>query len=117
MSQLLQVASRRGGFEILDGVAPPTFFDQGIPYFDDEGVQRLAVQIAGVIHHYHQGLPFTADGRLAAASDKPVDRIAPGGAPFEAVTNFLVFGSGGIDHYAAGIPYTAANQLAVFTPP
>ena len=117
MSQLLQIATRSGGFVLLDGVTAPDYFDQGIPFVDDEGVTKLAGQIGGVIDHYHQGLPFTAVGRLAITNDKAVGRIAPGGAPFEAVSELLVFGSSGVDHYSHGIPYTATNQLAVAAPP
>lgn len=113
MSQLLQVATRSGSMPILDGVGSPDYFDQGIPYDLDEGVVRLAVTIAGVIDHYHQGLPFTAVGRLAISTDKPVGRIAPGGAPFEDIAEVIVFGSGAVHHFSAGIPYTVEDQLSV----
>ncbi len=110
MSQLLQVATRAGGvFTVLSGNTPPDFFDQGIPYVNDEGVIKLAVEVAGPIHHYHQGLPFTAEGRLAATTDKPVVYFSSG-APFDD-EGFLCFGSLAFDHTSAGIPYTADSQL------
>ena len=117
MSQLLQVATRlpgavEPGIPILSGITAPDYFDQGIPYVNDEGLNKVAVDVAAPSIAYHwQGLPFTTVGRLAIATDKIVARIAPGGAPFEAITELIVFGSGAIDHYSHGIPYTATTQL------
>ena len=111
MSQLLQIATRGGQLIALSGATAPSFIDQGIPYVDDEGVIKVAVEIAGVIDHHHQGLPFTAAGRLAVTNDKPVVYYGSGGAPFDA-TGLLVFGSGPIDHFSAGIAYTVQGQIS-----
>lgn len=108
MSQLLQVATRKGGaIPIADGTIAPVFVDQGIPY---AAAGQLAVDDAGVIDHHWQGLPFTAIGRLAVDIEGVVTRIAPGGAPFTA-TGLMAFGVGAVDHYSAGIPYTAENRI------
>jgi len=112
MSQLLQVATRGGGAIPLVAIpSAPVYVDQGIPFQDDEGTVAVAVTVAGVIAYYHQGLPFTSDGRLAATNDKPVVRYGSGGAPFD-LEGLLVFGSGPVDHYSAGIPYTVDGQIA-----
>ncbi len=116
MSQLLQVATRGGTISILDGAGAPDFYDQGIPYDFDEGINKVAVTIAGIIDHYYQGIPFTAVGRLAASSDKPVGFFGSGAAPFEDVTEFLIFGSGATANFSAGIPYTADGQIGVAVP-
>ncbi len=112
MSQLLQVATRGGGsIPFSEGVVAPTYFDQGIPFTESEGVVGVSVTLAGVIDHYHQGLPFTAVGRLAVTNDKPVDHYGSGAAPFD-VSGLLVLGSGAVDHFSAGIPYTVDGQIA-----
>lgn len=105
MSQLLQVATRKGNVSIFAG--PPVFFDQGIPYAD---IDQIAIAPSGVIDHYHQGLPFTSTGELAAVVGVAVVRFGSGGAPFSA-TGHLCFGTGAIDHYSAGIPYTVNGQI------
>ncbi len=108
MSQLLQIATRKGGaVAAFNALTAPAFFDQGIP-FDSAG--QIAVDNVGGIDHFWQGLPFTAVGRLVSAIDVAVDRIAPGGAPFTAAGR-LVFGNGAVDHYSHGIPYTITNQI------
>ncbi len=111
MSQLLQIATRGGQIIALSGLGPPDFVDQGIPFVDDEGVIKLALDIGGAIAYHHQGLPFTGAGRLASTNDKPVEYYGSGGAPFDS-TGLLVFGSGAIDHHSAGIPYTVDGQIS-----
>ncbi len=107
MSQLLQIATRKGGaVPIADGIIAPLFVDQGIPY---AAAGQLAVDDGGIIDHYHQGLPFTAIGRLAVAQEGVVDHITSS-APFT-VAGLLAVGVGVIDHYSAGIPYTVGNQI------
>ena len=113
MSQLLQIATRFGeAMPILSGVDAPDYFDQGIPYISDEGGAKVAVEIGGTIDHYHQGLPYTATGRLVVATDKPVVRYGSGASPFEALEE-LAMGSGAVDHYSAGIPYTVDGAISV----
>lgn len=107
MSQLLQVATRKGTISVFQ--ADPEFFDQGLPYVD---AGQIAYENLGAIDHYHQGLPFTAAGRLAAVLNGIVARYGSGSAPFS-VGGHLVFGTGGVDHYSAGIPYTVSGQIAV----
>jgi len=118
MSQLLQVATRGGGSIVaIGGADPPSFVDQGIP-FDilEGGVIAMSTVLAGVISHHHQGLPFTAEGRLAVTNDKPVDYYGSGAAPFDSI-GLLALGSGPVDHYSAGIPYTVDGQIAVIAVP
>ncbi len=108
MSQLLQIGTRAvaGQVTTLDGVAGPTYFDQGIPFMSNGAV---AVDDAGVIDHHWQGLPFTAVGRLAVAIGGVVSRVESS-APFTAA-GLLVFGIGAVDHFSHGIPYTITGQI------
>lgn len=117
MSQLLQVATRGGGSIVaITGFDPPSFVDQGIPFDEIEGgAIVLATTIAGVISYHYQGLPFTAEGRLAVTNDKPVDYYGSGAAPFDAI-GLLALGSGAVDYFSAGIPYTVDGQIAVVAP-
>jgi hypothetical protein len=112
MSQLLQIATRGGGpIPVVDGAIAPDHFDQGIPYDRVEGANKVAVDVGGVITHHHQGLPFTAAGRIALDNGKPISYWGSGAAPFSSL--FLLSGGvGAITHYSAGIPYTAAAQIA-----
>jgi hypothetical protein len=89
----------------LDGVSAPQYVDQGIPY--DNG--NVAVDLSSAINHHHQGLPFTAAGRLAVTQDAP-DYYGSGAAPFNA--GRLCMLDANIDHYASGIPYVAASNIA-----
>ncbi len=106
MSQLLQVASRKGNISIF-GV-PPAFFDQGIPY---AGADQLSYEQTGAIDHYHQGLPFTASGALAATlAGTPVRFYA--GVPYSS-TGHVCFGNGATAYHNTGIAYTALGQIKI----
>jgi hypothetical protein len=109
MSQLLQVATRKGFISVLDGATVPFNIDQGIPF---STIGQIEVANLGVINHYHQSLPFTANGRLCTSLNDVVVRVAPGGIPVNAA-GLVCLGSGAISHYSAGIPYTANQQIAV----
>jgi hypothetical protein len=105
MSQLLQVATRSGAVATLDGGGAPSRVDQGIPY---DGLS-VAADLSGVVDHHHQGLPFTAVGRLAVTSSPPL-YYGSGAAPMSNGRLCMVDSS--IDHYSAGIPYTSAGLVA-----
>ena len=110
MSQLLQAATRNGApIFIHHGVVVPDYFDQGIPYDTNAG-GSLAVHSAGIIDHYHQGLPFTLEGRLCVAIGGVVDSVQPGGIPIDTAGR-VVTGAGAVDHYSAGIPYHIAGGI------
>jgi len=91
---------------VLDGTAVPTYFDEGIPY--EAG--RLAVDLSSAIQHYHMGLPFTANSRLAVSTANPV-RFNSGATPFDAAGR-LCMSSLPVDHYSAGIPYVSTGGIA-----
>jgi len=92
--------------QVLDGVLAPEYFYQGLPW--EAGV--LAVDLVGAIDHYHEGIPFTAVGRLAVSEDAPV-RFGAGAAPFDA-NGRLAMSNDAVDHYSSGIPYTATGGIA-----
>jgi len=101
-----------GGVPTIDGFAAPNYMHNGIPYeiAAEGGAVGVAIQVGGTIDHYHQGLPFTAAGRIAAGAEKPLEYFGSGAAPFE-VVSLLSFGSGAIDHVSAGVPYTVDEQI------
>ncbi len=113
MSQLLQGATR-GGESIVafHATDPPEYFWNGLPYDRVEGTPALAIELGPVagIDHYHQGLPFTAVGRLAIDSGKPVAYYGSGAAPFSDLS-LIDLAVGAVDHYSAGIPYTVGGQV------
>jgi hypothetical protein len=90
----------------IDGTGIPEYVSQGLPF--DSG--QLAVDTASAIHHYHQGLPFTANSRIAASQDPPT-RFNSGGMPLTA-TGRLSMDSDAVDHYSAGIPYESDSSIA-----
>lgn len=109
MSQQLQIFARLGGgLPVVDSVNDPMGFSQGIPL--DAG-NVISIDLVSAIHHYHQGLPYTANSRLAAGLDDAVTRMGSGGTPFTAAGR-IAFGSAIVEYYSAGIPYTALGQIA-----
>ena len=82
MSALLQgVAPRNASGQILVtlGTAIPHHFHNGIPYEADGSVAGRAVTPA----FFHQGLPFDAAGRIAfAGTGANIDFYGSGAAPF-----------------------------------
>ena len=105
MSQLLQLATRSGDLATVDGVAAPEYVSQGLP-FDATG---LAVDTASPIAAYHQGLPFTENGRLAVTQDAGSKDFGSGGAPF--VNGRLSMDTAPVARVQAGAPYTSASAL------
>ena len=111
MSQLLQVATRTGVIPAVDGTAAPLYVDQGIPY-DAGGL--LALHVDGTVDHYHQGLPFTAAGRLVGTATAPT-HFGSGAAPMASIlgSSMLSGRAGGANHYSVGIPYSVSSGIAV----
>ena len=105
MSQLLQVATRTGLLPAVVGTLAPLYFDQGIPY--DAG--GIAVDTSSAVDHWHQGLPFTATGRIRASVSNP-DSFGSGAAPFAG--QYLSVQLAATDHTTVGIPFTAASAIA-----
>lgn len=92
----------------IDGTDAPTLIKDGIPY--DRGA--LALDISSAISYYHMGLPFTANGRLAASIDVAVARIGNGAAPFTAV-NRLAFSENSAVSYIGAIGFTADSMISL----
>ena len=110
MSAILGLVPLRQGLtavDITNGVAAPDHFSNGVPYEADKSV---AVAIDGVIDHYHQGLGFSAAGRLAATLTGPPTRFNSGAAPMNA-TGHLVFAIGSNAHYNSGLGYTPNSSV------
>ena len=93
---------------VVDGTAAPEGFTDGLPM---DGAY-LAIDTASAIANHHQGLPFTAAGRLAASLDAAItqEMFHGGAAPIDAAGR-LAFGTTPA-FYTHGVPYTAANQIA-----
>ena len=101
MSQLLQVACRGGFLNVVEGVGPPTHYDQGIPY-DGDGV---AVSVSFAIDHWHQGLPFNVDGRLAVTLGPP-QSIEAGPIPINLANNRVTSSTESVpSNFNGGVPY------------
>ena len=111
MSVLLQgVPAMQGGktIRILVGAEPPDHFHNGLPY-DADG--SLAVESAPAVTHHHQGLPFSVNKRLAVFVNGVVTSVQPGAMPF--VGPHLALSTGVVDHVSSGVQYTAGQQIAV----
>ena len=108
MSQLLQVATRTGVLLAVEGSAPPTHYDQGIPY-DGEFV---AVSYSFAISHYHQGLPFNNVGRIAAFVGPPAS-IQSGPIPLSSTGRLAASLDAEISNYNGGVPYGSDGGLFV----
>ena len=106
MSQLLQVATRTGLLPAIDGVAAPSYVDQGIPY---EATGEVAIDTVTPASYYHQGLPFTPNGRLHATPNNPT-HFGSGAAPF--VGNILSMQVLAVDHTNVGIPFTVNSGVS-----
>ena len=138
MSQLLQ-QNRYQSYVAADGVTPPAFVKNGIPY---AASGAFAVTTTSAIDHYHQGLPFSAEGRLCIETISPPVRVGNGATPFTAsgkvavavnavpneyvnpelaggsvnipaTAHTLVFNSNGCDYTA--IPATAPQAFEFFS--
>ena len=109
MSALLQLVPRRvgGAIDQTVGTLAPDHFANGLPY---EADSTLAIDTVTAIDHYHQGLGFTAVGRLAATLTGPPARFNSGAAPMDAGGR-LVFALGSNAHYAHGVGYTPNSSV------
>ena len=112
MSALLQIVPRsvEGRLEVTIAATPPDHFANGLP-FEADG--SLAAEAANP-HHYHQGLGFSVNGRVcyAGGATPAPAYFGMGAAPFQ-LNNRLTFTLGGeTDHYANGIAYLANGRLS-----
>ena len=106
MSALLQGRAIGGVIRFTDGAAAPHHFHNGLPFDADGGI---AIADGGVIDHFHQGLPFTANGRLVSVQGS-VNYWGSGAAPFNndpSLVRALV-----VDHYSSGVPYSPAGSVS-----
>jgi hypothetical protein len=78
---------------MVDGTSLPTGFTGGIPVDNSEGAPAVAADTSGAITHYHQGLPFTAEGRIAIVQDGPIAYWGSGAAPFSSAGRLIVTGT------------------------
>lgn len=105
MSQLLQ------GKTVpipVSGGEPPDFFWNGIPMNADH---TLAVDEEGPISLHHQGLPFTAQGRLAVSSLNPPVRFNSGAMPLDSGGRLSIASFGIVVAVLAANGYTATGSL------
>jgi uncharacterized protein with WD repeat len=65
---------------------------QGIPLEDG----KVAVDDAGAITHYHQGIPMTAEGRVAVTIDGTVSYLGAGGAGFDDAGRMVISAEGAV---------------------
>ena len=107
MSALLQ--GHGSPIDILDGVAGPTLFHNGIPH---EADGAISIDIGGAIAFYHQGLPFTAVGRLACSNLSTTARFGSGAAPFVAGGQLSIANGEATALINEGVPYDASNRIA-----
>lgn len=103
MSQLLQSFTSGGSVNYLDDTLVPTGFHNGLPV--DNGA--LAVDTTGSIDHHSQGLPFTAEGRLAVDLDQYISHFGPGSAPISDNGRFVIDPIRDPKAFAGGVPFSA----------
>lgn len=95
MSQLLQGKTL---LVPISGGEPPALFWNGIPMNPDF---TMAIDDEGAITHHHQGLPFTAAGRLATDSVGAVARYNNGAMPLTAAGRLARFSGPSVAQLAA----------------
>ena len=83
MSALLQKWSRNATF----GSSAPDHYHNGLP-FEADGT--LAVQNGGTVARTVNGLPLTANGRLAVEVNGAVNYVSTGSATFSVAGRLLV---------------------------
>ena len=106
MSQLLQVAARRQpSITGIDATTAPFYVSEGVPY----DVGGVAIDSVSPITNYHQGIPFTANGRIAADINAPT-YFGSGGAPFTP-TGRLSIQTTATDHVLAGVPFSILSGV------
>lgn len=112
MSALLNSAARTV-LEMTVGVGAPDHFDSGLPYEADGSIAAAATTPT----HHHQGLGFDAEGRLCVLEGATPDYFGSGAAPFLAITpDRLCVQAAAVDHYSTGVPYTATGRVAYTAP-
>ena len=75
---------------------------QGIPLEDG----KVAVDDAGAITHYHQGIPMTAEGRVAVTIDGTVSYLGAGAAGFDTAGRMVISAEGAVANRAVnGVGY------------
>jgi hypothetical protein len=84
----------------------PDHYANGLPYEVDGS---LCFE-TGAITHYHQGLPLTANDRVAVAATAPV-RYNSGAMPIASNGTLSVALAGGVDHYSSGVGYTSGGSV------
>lgn len=106
MSQLLQVPARNG-LNVFVGATPPPLFHGGLPY---ENATDIAVDLTGPVAYHHQGLPFTAEGRLAVTEDPPTEQ-GPGAMPL-ASGRLCMQNAVPAEYIPGGVGVTVGGQIA-----
>ena len=108
MSGNLQTVPKEadGSLTIADATDTPNYYVNGLPF--DTG-STLAVDYTGAIASYYQGLPLTAEGRIACTKDA-VDRVSSG-LPIAASEKVSMTGDAP-SYYAGGVPYSSGGTLA-----
>ena len=92
---------------ITEGVSPPEYFDQGLPF--DGGT--IAVDVSSPIAYYDTGLPFTANSRIAVTTLPPV-RWDADAVPY-AGNDRVAMSADAVSHYSSKLPYTVDGAWAV----
>jgi hypothetical protein len=83
------------------GTEPPDSFHNGWPI--DDGA--IAVDAVSEISHYARGLPFTANGRLAATALEAIDHIQAGGIGITAAGRVIISVDPDATRYFNGLGY------------
>ena len=95
--------------DITDGAAAPNHFSNGLG-FEADGT--LSIQFDGVVDHWHQGIPFTAVGRVVL-SQNPPNFFSSGATPVVSNQSIASTNAGAVDHYVHGVGYTVDGREAV----
>jgi hypothetical protein len=107
VSALLQSAPKDPGTSavlVTTGTATPAYWYNGLPYTGGE----LAVDDSTAIDHYHQGVGFTAVGRLCITTGAPV-YFTSGAAPMNA--GRLCMSGGAAVNYTSGVAYNSDGTV------
>ncbi len=111
MSALLQrvpILGASTGIFVVDGVAPPFIFHNGLPY---EANGALCVDTNNGVANYHQGLPFTVAGRLVTKAGV-LGFFGSGAAPFITEDTLLIKDLTVPTVFSSGVGYTTASEIA-----
>lgn len=95
------------------GAGVPDHFDQGLPFEADGSIAAAATTPT----HHWQGLGFDTEGRLCVLLGADPDYFGGGAAPFLLATPGRLCAQAAVaDHYSLGVPYTAGGRLAYAAP-